>query len=586
MNRLFSAIPQLDVLALGGDFPVQGREDPLVLEEVAPGAATEDVPPVQPGAEAGRDGDVRRRGHHPVGQIGMPPREIGQEAAECVLGRQAVAGRRLEPLRHGDTRRGVPPGGRASEGHRIEKRLQLVGRHVQTREPVPLLAVGDPHPLLERGHLVGSDEAGVVVLVTGERQAVALDGVGDEGGGPVVLHGAEGVAHRRQVVPAEIGHQPPERVVVVLVEQGADAAGVAEVAQQLLAPRRAPLVGEGRVARVLRGVDPVPQRVSARPLEDGGQQASVLEDFHPPVEVAEDGLEPIREALDHHGVQTLAVVVDDPPDVADVVLPRLHQRLEDVALVELGVARDRDHATLRPLGPELLQSHVVLDERREAGHGHAEADRSGGEIDVVGILRARRVRLRAAESAEAGELVLRLVAQQVLDGVEHRAGVRLHRHPVLHSQGVEVERRHQRRHRRARRLVAADLQPVARGPEVVGVVNHPDSQPQDLAFERAKAAQIGRGVLGKGAVGRCLGGRHQELGCLTRSAWTSGADVPTAQFGSCAPVVVNDRHQGGPVRSEYHRQGWSSCSVAVGFQRRVRLAASRSLRRRTQRSEI
>jgi hypothetical protein len=43
-------------------------------------------------------------------------------------------------------------------------------------------------------------------------------------------------------------------------------------------------------------------------------------------------------------VEALAVVVDDPPQVADVVLRALDDRLVDIAFVELGVADQRDEA--------------------------------------------------------------------------------------------------------------------------------------------------------------------------------------------------------------------------------------------------
>ena len=108
---------------------------------------------------------------------------------------------------------------------------------------------------------------------------------------------------------------------------------------------------------------------------------------------------------DDEGVEALAVVVDDPPDVADVVLPAFEQRLEDVAFVELGIA-ERAQSSARRAGrrPKSLVREIVLHERRKAGQRDAEADRAGGEIDIVGVLRARRIRLRAAEGAEPFEL--------------------------------------------------------------------------------------------------------------------------------------------------------------------------------------
>ncbi len=78
---------------------------------------------------------------------------------------------------------------------------------------VPFVAGADVHRAAERVHLRRRHQPGVVVLVAGERQAEALDRVGDEADRPVVVDLAEGLDQRRQVMPAEIGHQPRELVV-------------------------------------------------------------------------------------------------------------------------------------------------------------------------------------------------------------------------------------------------------------------------------------------------------------------------------------------------------------------------------------
>src|SRR3546814_16703336 len=69
--------------------------------------------------------------------------------------------------------------------------------------------------------------------------------------------------------------------------------------------------------------------------------------------------------------------------------------------------------------------------------------RAGREVDVVDVLGARGVGLRATEAAEVLHLVAALVAEQVLDGVEHRARMRLHGDTVGRAQHVEIKRRHE-----------------------------------------------------------------------------------------------------------------------------------------------
>ena len=116
-------------------------------------------------------------------------------------------------------------------------------------------------------------------------------------------------------------------------------------------------------------------------------------------------LEFLPQPFAHHGVEALAVVVDHPPGVAQAVLPALQQRLEDVALVHLGVADQRDHPPLGPVLHPAMRLDVVLHQRGEQRLRDAEPDRAGGEIDVVGVLGARGIGLRALEAAEILQLL-------------------------------------------------------------------------------------------------------------------------------------------------------------------------------------
>src|SRR3546814_18944211 len=95
--------------------------------------------------------------------------------------------------------------------------------------------------------------------------------------------------------------------------------------------------------------------------------------------------------------------------------------------------------------------------------------RAGREVDVVDVLGARGVGLRATEAAAVLHLVAALVAEQVLDGVAHRARVRLHGDAVGRPQHVEIERRQEGGERGAGGLVAADIEAAALGREAVGV---------------------------------------------------------------------------------------------------------------------
>ncbi len=89
----------------------------------------------------------------------------------------------------------------------------------QALEQIPLVAFADVHRVAECFHLRRRHQPGVVVLVAGDRQAEALHRVGDEAGRPVVVDLVERLDDRRQVVAAEIVHQPRQLVVGALLDQ-------------------------------------------------------------------------------------------------------------------------------------------------------------------------------------------------------------------------------------------------------------------------------------------------------------------------------------------------------------------------------
>ncbi len=267
-----------------------------------------------------------------------------------------------------------------------EKRIEHLGVELQTGKTLPLLSFGDAVCAPERVHLGDAHEAGVVVLVPGEGQAESLDGVGNEAGGLVGVGAVKGLQDAFHVVTGEVGHERRERVVVVLVEQPLDAGARADIRAQVLAPGGAAFEHQRRVQRIGAVVDPVLETLASGALEGRLQALAVLEGLDPPAHVGEQPVEAAEQAIADHRIEGLAVVVDDPPEVAEIVLPALEQRLEHVALVELGVADQRDHAATLARRSPFTGLHIILDETREGGHGDAEADRSGGEVHVVGVL--------------------------------------------------------------------------------------------------------------------------------------------------------------------------------------------------------
>src|SRR6266436_2014673 len=107
----------------------------------------------------------------------------------------------------------------AVERHIVEKRLQRRGVLRQSLELLPLV----PGPDVLRGapflHLRHRHQARMIVLMALERQADALDGVGDEADRAIVIDRLKSLQHARHVVSAEIGHQRQQFVVAAAVDQ-------------------------------------------------------------------------------------------------------------------------------------------------------------------------------------------------------------------------------------------------------------------------------------------------------------------------------------------------------------------------------
>ena len=262
---------------------------------------------------------------------------------------------------------------------------------------------------LPLGHLRLRHQPAVVVLVPGDRRAPALDRVGEEAGRPVVVDRREGLGHAspRSCRRGSPSAPPAPR------RSGASISAVTSPwsPRSSISRRRQtapPMEGQRRVELVRAGVDPV---AAARSPPGSAKAARWSAPYFTRTtsqpKALEDLLDPLPEPLAHHAVERLAVVVDDPPDVAQPVLPALLQAFVDVALVEFRVAHERHHPARRHVAPQSLARDVVLHQRGEGGDRDAEPDRAGGEVDVVDVLGARRIGLRAAVAAEVLQLLAR-----------------------------------------------------------------------------------------------------------------------------------------------------------------------------------
>lgn len=179
----------------------------------------------------------------------------------------------------------------------------------------------------------------------------------------------------------------------------------------------------------------------------------------------------------HHAVQRLPVEVDDPHDIAETLRGRVGDGLPDVALVQFGVAEQRDE-TRGWAGTE-VRIDIPAGNGREERRRRAEAHRSGREVDRIGVLGARRIGLQPTERPQRREIGAVEIAEEVVDRVQHRRGVRLDGDAVRRVEVREVERCHGCYQAGTAGLVTADLYPIAGGAVVVRAVDNARGQPKD-----------------------------------------------------------------------------------------------------------
>src|SRR4029079_15775331 len=113
------------------------------------------------------------------------------------------------------------------------------------------------------------------------------------------------------------------------------------------------------------------------PVERRLQALAVAQLDDTPAAAPENLVEALEHSVGAGRVEALAVVADDPPQVADVVLGALDDRFVDIALVELGIADQRDEAGGILLVHIAVGGEVILDEAGEERDRDAEADRAG-----------------------------------------------------------------------------------------------------------------------------------------------------------------------------------------------------------------
>ena len=212
------------------------------------------------------------------------------------------------------------------------------------------------------------------------------------------------------------------------------------------------------VLLVAHRVDPRAQGLAAVALEERAQAPPVLDRLGVPAGRLEHPHEAPGGDVGHDAVQRLAVEVDDPQHLAQRARPsgrrspptRRPRRARRRPAARSGARRAaRRSARRRSDGPARPRSSRWPRSRRSRSSSRRGRGPSCGSDRTEGP----RTRAGAAGSRVQAP-------EQEVDRVQDRRGVRLDRHAVGRLEVREPQRGHERDHRRARGLVAADLDPA------------------------------------------------------------------------------------------------------------------------------
>ncbi len=308
------------------------------------------------------------------------------------------------------------------------------------------------------------------------------------------------------------------------------------------------------VLLVRHAVDARAQRRSAVTGVELLQAPAVLDGGHVPPRRLEHAGEPARRDVRDDAIQRLAVEIDDPQHLSQVRDDRVDQGLPDRALVEFGVTDERHlPSALRHVE---VSGHVAVRERAPDRGRRTDAHRARREVRGHGVLETTRVALQPAELAQRRQVLRVELAEQVLDGVQDRRSVRLDRDAVGAAQMMEVQRRHDRDHRRRRRLVSADLHARRRVAHLVGVMDDGRREPQHPVLDRAQRVHVdgwrheqGR-VVGDGSGDTSRLPSHLHVLRRSRSehdACPSASKCPTSQ--ACSPSAFGSATPSGARRA-------------------------------------
>src|SRR5207248_7074460 len=178
---------KFDVLALRREFPIEGGWDALAFKRVRQSLAGKQTSAIDPWPQTRRNRNVGRSGNDARGERRVVAAKLIEQCAEAELRGCLRLDGYWQFVRHSDAFGLQIAVAAACKGYTVKEGLNLWRRVIEPFEARPFLTGTYIHRLSKRLHLRRRHQTGVVVLVPGERQAIAFDRVCDEANRPVVI---------------------------------------------------------------------------------------------------------------------------------------------------------------------------------------------------------------------------------------------------------------------------------------------------------------------------------------------------------------------------------------------------------------
>ncbi len=290
-----------------------------------------------------------------------------------------------------------------TRGTVIERRISNIVAHtlgtdIKARRHIPFLPVGDVVLQLEGIHLRDIHQTGMVVLMALKRGGIALDRIGNKHGRFIVGNCIKGIKHRLHAMTAQIGHQIMQGVIIIIPQKIGQCIVAGHIGCDLFAPCGPALESEGRIDVIWHIIKPFLKRLAARLGKGIMKLAAIFDGDHVPANRAEEPADDAEQMRINHPIKALTVIIDHPPDIANVMLPGIKQGFVNIAFIKFGIPDKGDHAAgLLALGQHVFIAQIILCQGCEIGHRRTKPDRAGGKINLIAILGPRRIGLRAAK---------------------------------------------------------------------------------------------------------------------------------------------------------------------------------------------